>query len=383
MRVEFYRHDLNPEASQAVADVLRGPILTSGDVGRAVEQQLCDYFSVRHAGLTNSWTNGALALLLALGVEPGDEIIVPAMSFIASANVGELLGARIVFADVDPATLLLTPETLAAAVSPKTRVVMAVHLYGQMCDMEGLRAALPDDNSVVLIEDAAHCFEGTRAGYRPGARSDAAILSFYATKNVTCGEGGAVLTNDTALFERFAMTRQHGMSASAADRFAGGAYNPWDMMLLGCKANLPDILAALLVEQIASVNQRHARRRVLAARYREALAFGPWRLPACEAACMSAEHLFPVGVPPEVRDRCMHALTHAGIGCTVNYNAIHTTRYYAQEYALPPDTCPEATTWGRGTFSLPLYPGLSEAAQDHVIRIMRETVATICTGAVS
>src|SRR5215813_11926027 len=139
MKIDFYRHDLQPSDVDRIAKVLATPFLTTGQVSRGVEAQLRNYFSVPHACLVNSWTNGALAVLLAMDLEPDDEVIVPAMTFIASANVVLLAGAKVVFADVDPATLLLTPELVEPLVTPNTRAVIPVHLYGQMCDIRAFR----------------------------------------------------------------------------------------------------------------------------------------------------------------------------------------------------------------------------------------------------
>ena len=135
-----------------------------------------------------------------------------------------------------PNTLILTPESAVGALTERTRAVIPVHLYGQMADMAGLRAALATRPDVAIIEDFAHCFEGERDGHKPGAHSTCAIFSFYATKNVTCGEGGVLITNDKALHEKFLATRLHGMSAGAIDRFKGGSYRHWDMVRLGVKA---------------------------------------------------------------------------------------------------------------------------------------------------
>src|SRR5690348_1612230 len=188
--IDFYRHSLTPSSASAVEDVLRTPFLTSGAVCKRVEAMLCDFFGTSHAFTTSSWTSGAIAGLLALGIGPGDEVIVPAMTFIASANVVELVGARPVFVDVDPATLLMTSEAALAAVTERTKAIMPVHLYGQMCDVAGLRKALAARHDIAIIEDCAHSFEAKRDDYVPGKFSDLAIFSFYATKNVTCGEGG-------------------------------------------------------------------------------------------------------------------------------------------------------------------------------------------------
>jgi len=378
MKVDFYRHALTPAAGQAMADVLANAIITTGGVCRAVEAQIAAYFTAPHALLVNSWTNGALATLLAMGVGRGDEVIVPANTFVASANVAEMTGANVVFVDVDPNSLLVTPELVAAAVTPRTRVVMPVHLYGQMCDVAGLRAMLDHHPAATqrirILEDAAHCFEGTRDGVRPGRHSDAAVFSFYATKNITCGEGGAVITRDGELHARLLETRLHGMSAMAADRFAGGRYNHWDMMRLGVKANLPDLLAALLPDQIATIDARLPSRQAMAERYRKAFADGPLRLVAKLSECSSAEHIFPIGLSVGNRDAAIAVLNSAGIGVTVNYRSVPGTTYYRERYGDMTGRTPISHAWGLATLTLPLYPGLASAEQDYVIEMVRERV---------
>ena len=282
MKVDFYRHSLAATDGEEVAKVLASPFLTTGQVASGVESELCRYFSVPHAALVSSWTSGAMATLMAMGIGPGDEVIVPAMTFIATANVVEILGASAVLVDVDPRTQLITPEAAAQAITARTKAVIPVHLYGQMVDIGALRgaisAATTPGQRVYILEDCAHCFEGTLNGIRPGRYSDAAAFSFYATKNVTCGEGGAVIFTDEVLYRRTLETRLHGMSAIAINRFAGGRYNHWDMQRLGIKANLPDLLAALLPKQIATIDSRLPARQAVSARYRNALTGGPFRL---------------------------------------------------------------------------------------------------------
>lgn len=376
MKVDFYRHGLEAADAQQVADVVASPFLTTGRVCKAVEAQLCDYFAVPHAMLVNSWTNGALAVLLALDLRPGDEVIVPAMTFIATANVVVLAGGVPVFVDADPETLLVTPEAVAEAVGPRTRAVIPVHLYGQMCDVAGMRRALDgarkSDRRIFLIEDCAHCFEGKRDGERPGLHSDAAIFSFYATKNITCGEGGAIVSRNSDLFQKTLESRLHGMSAIAVDRFAGGRYNHWDMNRIGTKANLPDLLAALLPRQIDRIDARLPQRRQIADRYRESFADGPLRLVKSDPNCVNAEHLFVLGVPGGLRDQAIVELNTAGIGVTVNYRAVPTMRYYAQRNPAAADSCPVARKWGEETLSLPLFPGLSPQEQSYVIETVRK-----------
>lgn len=372
MSVDFFRHSLTPASAQAVAEVLGTPFLTSGPVGRKVEAMLTEFFGTSHALLVNSWTNGALAALVAVDLKPGDEVIVPAMTFIAAANVVEVLGARPVFVDVDPESLLLTPEAVAAALTPRTRAVIPTHLYGQMCDMVGIRKVLAGRPDVLVIEDCAHCFEGSRDGYRPGQHGDLAIFSFYATKNVTCGEGGAVVTNHAELAERIQRTRLHGMSKAAVDRFHGGRYSHWDMAVLGVKANLPDLLAALLPPQITTVYERLAQRQAVADGYRRALAGTSIRLVRQHAGVVNAEHLMPIHVPPAIRDSCIEALNGRGIGVTVNYRSIPTMTYYREKYSYAPEAFPVSYEWGEGTLSLPLYPSLSLPEQQEVISAVLE-----------
>jgi UDP-4-amino-4-deoxy-L-arabinose-oxoglutarate aminotransferase len=381
MKVEFFRHRLGREDAEAIADILATPFLTTGQVSARVEDQLCDYFNVPHALLCNSWTNGALALLLALGIGPGDEVIVPAMTFIASANVVELTGAKAILVDVCPDTLLLKPEVAAAAVTARTRAVIPVHLYGQMVDIQAMRAAINAvalaDQHIALIEDCAHCFEGRLNGDRPGTHSDAAVFSFYATKNVTCGEGGAIILRDTALFEATRETRLHGMSAMAAQRFSGDGYNHWDMHRLGTKANLPDLLAALLPRQIDNIDSILPERQALAERYVSALADLPFRTPKLVTNGLHAWHLFTIGVPEAHRDASIAVLNKAGISVTVNYRALPDLRYYGTRYPEAAAICPTALTWGRQTITLPLYPGMPEDQQDHVIATLRNEVAPL------
>lgn len=372
--VPFYRHSLDAGYKEAVGAVLATPFLTSGSVGKAVEAQLCRFFSVPHASLVNSWTNGAVATLLALDIGPGDEVIVPAMTFIASANVAELVGAKPVFVDVDPETLMMTPNKVVAALTPRTRAVIPVHLYGQMCDIKALRAALAPRPDVAIIEDCAHSFESRLGADRPGRHSDAAIFSFYATKNVTCGEGGAIITHRRDLFEKVTQTRLHGMSAGAVDRFRQSTYQHWDMLRLGTKANLPDLLAALLPSQIETVEERREIRETLAQRYKAAFGNTGLRLPTIRATAVSAHHLFPIHVPGAVRDQAMLALNARGVGATVNYRSVPTLTFYRSKYGYQRNDFPVSEEWGNGTMSLPLFPSMTRAEQDYVIDVVGETV---------
>jgi UDP-4-amino-4-deoxy-L-arabinose-oxoglutarate aminotransferase len=370
MQVPFYRHSLAPENSKYVAKVLETPFLTSGPIGKEVEAQLSEYFGVKHAKLVNSWTNGAVATLLALDIGPGDEVIVPAMTFIATANVVELVGAKPVFIDCDPDTLLITQDLIKAAITKKTKAVIPVHMYGQMCDIKAIKEILPKDQKISIIEDCAHTFEARFHGERPGKYSDAAIFSFYATKNVTCGEGGAIITNDSNLFERIQQSILHGMSAGAADRFKAGQYKHWGMDHLGTKANLPDLLACFLPEQIKTVDQRLGVREEIAQRYQKALASTKIRVPKVLNGIVHSRHLFPIHVGAESRDKALLELGAANIGATINYRSVHTMGFYSKRYGFSENDFPASLSWGNGTLSIPLFPGITVQEQEYVIDVL-------------
>lgn len=376
MRVDFFRHDLGPQNAEAVAKVLGTPFLTTGSVCKAVEADLATHFGRKHALTVNSWTNGAAATLMAMDIGPGHEVIVPAMTFIATSNVVELVGAKPVFVDVEPETLLMTADAVKAALTPKTRAVIPVHLYGQMVDIGAIRALLAKcgRSDVKIIEDCAHCFEGRFDGQRPGTNSDAAIFSFYATKNVTCGEGGAIITDDSDLFAKIQQTRMHGMSAGAADRFKTGQYRHWDMARMGMKANLPDLLACLLPPQIATIDQRLTVREKLAQRYEVALAQTPIKFQRILPKRLHARHLFVIHVPLAVRDDVLTFMGTKEIGCTVNYRLVPTLTFYTTKYGYKPEQFPVSADWGAGTLSLPFYPSMPEDAQSYVIDTLLKDV---------
>jgi UDP-4-amino-4-deoxy-L-arabinose-oxoglutarate aminotransferase len=374
VNVPFYRHSLTPDNSKHVEEVLKTPFLTSGPIGKEVESQICTYFNVSHAKLVNSWTNGAVATLLALDIGPGDEVIVPAMTFVATANVVELVGAKPVFIDCDPDTLLVTPELIKAAITERTRAVIPVHMYGQMCDVKAISEILPPRQNISIIEDCAHSFEAKFNGERPGKYSHAAIFSFYATKNVTCGEGGAIITNDAKLYERITQSILHGMSAGAADRFKTGKYKHWGVEHLGTKANLPDLLACFLPKQLETIDSRLSIRENIASRYVNSLAHMEIRIPKVSESAIHARHLFPIFVGEQKRDLVLDFLGRSNIGATVNYRSIPLLNFYKNKYNLNPKDFPNSYSWGEGTLTLPLFPSILKEEQDYVIKVLFESL---------
>ncbi len=372
-RVEFFRHALGDEEKAAVLAALNDPILTTGAAVTRAEQALADYLDVAEVVCLDSGTAALHLALLAEDIGPGDEVIVPAMTFVATANAVLMAGAVPVFADVDPQTGCLTAETVASRVTPLTRAIIPVHLYGLLCDMESLsRFARARDLS--LIEDSAHCVEARRGVVRPGSHSRAACFSFYATKAMTCGEGGALATNDRALAKRVRRLALHGMTSSAADRYHK-PYRHWDMDEPGWKYNLDNIRGALLVPQIRKLDEQCARRREICARYEDAFAgLAGLDMPLVQKASWSARHLFPIWVDANRRDKIIAELERRGISVVVNYRAIHLLRYFRTSFGFRRGDLPHAESIGDRTLSLPLFPQMTDDEVERVIAAVVETV---------
>jgi dTDP-4-amino-4,6-dideoxygalactose transaminase len=374
--IPFFMHDLGAAELAAVAEVLRGPLLTTGETVARFERRFAGYLGARHAlGLTSC--TGALHIsLVALGIGPGDEVITTPMTFIATATAIIEAGATPVFVDVEPDTGLLDPNRVEDAITPRTRAVLPVHLYGQMCDMRALRD-LADRRGLRLVEDAAHCIEGMRDGVRPGQLGDTACFSFYATKNLTCGEGGAVVCNDDRLLEKLRLLRLHGMNKTAADRAREG-YQHWDMVELGWKYNMDNIQAALLLPQLDRLDANWQKRQHLAAHYQRLLTITPGvTTPATKPGVKHAHHLFPVWSDALPRDTMILELQRAGVGVVVNYRAIHLLTYFREKFGFRRGEFPNAERIGDLTLSLPFYPNMPVDHADRVVAAMQHSVKTL------
>jgi dTDP-4-amino-4,6-dideoxygalactose transaminase len=377
-RVEFYKHQLGETEATAWRGVLDTLFLTLGPQVAAFEKELGEYLvretqiAAPHVVGTSCCSMGLLIALRSFDVGPGDEVITTPMTFAATANAILHLGATPVLVDVEPSTGLIDPAAVAAAVGPRTKGIMPVHLYGQLCDMKALRA-IADEKKLFIIEDSAHGIEMERDGVRAGHLGDAAVFSFYATKNLTSGDGGAVATKHQHIADRLRRLRNHGVSKSASDRH-GGIYQHWDLVELGYKANLTDLDAALLRPQLPLADGKRDQREKLVKRYESRLreALGS-KIPTgpvpffVERRGKSSHHLFTIQPPSDLRDTMLVALGKAQIGTAVNYRAIHTLSYLEERLKLPRGTFPIAEEIGDRTISLPLYPTLDEAAQDRVV----------------
>ena len=376
-RVAFYRHDLGKPELDLVAEVLSGEILTTGEYVARFEQKFAECLGARHALAVSSCTGGLHVSLLALEIGEGDEVITTPMTFIASATAILEAGAKPVFVDVEPDTGNMDVSLVEAAITPRTKAILPVHLYGLMCDMRALRA-IADRHNLKIIEDAAHCVEGVREGVRPGELGDAACFSFYATKNLTCGEGGAIVARDQALYDRMRVLHLHGMTKTAYDRSLEG-YTHWDMVDLGWKYNMSNIEAAILLPQFSRMAPKLEQRTQLARHYDEILAAVPEVVrPGNRESALHARHVYAIRVAPDKRDRTIEALKAAGIGCVVNYRAIHLLKYFRERYGYQPGDFPAAEQIGDGTISLPFYPGMSHSDADYVVDRLKHALKRGC-----
>lgn len=372
-RIPFFRHDLGEPELQAVGEVFASPILTTGQTVATFEARFADLLGCRHALAVTSCTGALHLSLLALDIGPGDEVITTPMTFIATANAIMEAGATPVFVDVEPDTGNLDAALVEQAITPRTRAILPVHLYGQMCDMNALRA-LARAHGLALIEDAAHCVEGVREGFRPGQTGTTACFSFYATKNLTCGEGGALVTNDTALYEKLRLLRLHGMTATGAERAEKG-YRHWDMTVMGWKYNMSNIEAAILLPQMQRIPANLERRHRLARLYEERLAaMKGIRCFVTRPDTTHARHLFPILVDAIPRDAMIQVLQESGVGVAVNYRPVHLTRYMRETFGYRPGRFPVAEAIGERVLSLPFFPHMPPEMVHQVCDIIAEAL---------
>jgi len=376
MKVEFYKHNIGEEEKKKVLECLDGIFLTTGSYVAEFEEQFASYLNLKYAVGLNSCTAALHLSLLALGIGEGDEVITTPMTFIATATAIMHTGAKPVFVDVEPETALIDPDRIESAITKRTKVIIPVHLYGQMCDMKRIRA-IADKYNLKIIEDAAHCIEGKRDGVGPGQLGDIACFSFYATKNITSGEGGAVATNDEELAKKVKLLRTHGMSKEAADRYAG-QYKHWDMIECGWKYNMDNIQAAMLLPQLRKIDDHWAKRDSLYKEYMNYLSEIPEiRLPRIVSNSKSSYHLFTIWVDKNKRDKVIQKLGEARIGAAVNYRAIHLLTYFRNTFQFKTGDFPFAENIGNITISLPFYVRLRSKDIRHIASKLKSILLDI------
>ncbi|HTX71874.1 MAG TPA: DegT/DnrJ/EryC1/StrS family aminotransferase [Rectinemataceae bacterium] len=370
--VPFARPSLGVEEEAAVLEVLRSGWLTTGKVARAFEEEFASYVGVRHALAVNSATSGLHLALEALGVGPGDVVVTSPYTFTSSAAVARHLGAEVRFCDISPTDYTIDPVALSALLDrePHAKAVIPVHVGGYPCSMDEIRAAARDHGCAV-IEDAAHAFPLRLDAGLAGTLGEIGVYSFYATKTITTGEGGMIVTDDDDHAARMSLMRLHGFDREVWDRYTSTkAAWRYGVAEAGFKYNLPDLLAAVGREQLKKAERFLGQRREIARRYLEAFS-GDEALEMPPVHPAHAWHLFSLRIRPQLlsigRDEFIERLTELGVGCSVHFIPLHLMKYWSERYGLKPEDFPRALDTYSRTISLPIWQGMSDVQVGRVI----------------
>jgi dTDP-4-amino-4,6-dideoxygalactose transaminase len=367
------------EEIREVVDTLRSPWITTGPKTRRFEEEFAAFVRAPGALALNSCTAAMHTALACLEIGPGDEVITTPMTFTATANVIEHVGARPILVDVEPDTLNIDPERVAAAITPRTRALLPVHYAGHPAERDVLEA-LARTHNLALIEDAAHALPASFRGRMIGSTPNPVAFSFYATKNLTTAEGGA-LTAETGFLDSARIAALHGMSRDAWKRYDQGGSWRYEVVRPGFKYNMTDVAAAIGLWQLRKQERFHRRRVEIVEAYTQA--FGaeealepPVRRPYVEHAW----HLYVLRIRPEMlrigRDRFIDELTARNVGTSVHFIPIHLHPFYRKKYGYVPQDFPVAVANFERLLSLPLHPGLTDQDVADVIDAVLDVVQT-------
>lgn len=371
----FSRPTISQAAIDDVVACLKSGWITTGPRVAQFTEALKEYFKAPHALPLTSATAGLHLALLAMNLEPGDEVITTPLTFAATLNTIVLAGGKPVLIDIDPHTLNMDINLLEAAITKRTRVILPVHFAGLSVDLDPLYD-IANRHGLRVLEDAAHAIGTEYKGKRIGSFGDTHVFSFHPNKNMTTGEGGCVVTTDTQLAEQVARLRFHGMDRQAWNRFTKSGSQDYEIVLPGFKYNMMDLQAAIGIHQLNDLDGFIKRRHELAERYQEALSDWPqWTLPQSPAYDnMHAWHLYTPRINEEIagmdRDQFMQAMKEQNIGTGLHYRAVHLYPYYRQAFNFNPGDFPHAEDAGERIVSLPLFPTMTDAEHDRVLDVM-------------
>lgn len=374
--VKLHQADITQADRDAILAALDSGWLTRGPLTAQFEREFAARVQAPHALAVNSGTSALHLALLTAGIGLGDEVIVPALTFAATANVVVHCGAIPVFADVEPDTHCIDPNHVAALITPRTRAIMPVHFAGIPCEMTALRE-LAEQHGLFIVEDCAHAIEaeydGTPMGVATGSRF--AAYSFYATKNITTGEGGMLCCRDAADLRRAQLLSQHGLSLNAWQRDAG--IHEYDLLAAGHKYNMNDLQAALGLSQMERLETNWKHRWAICDLYDRLiddadLTMWPLVPPRHHK---SAHHLYVVKMfEPSLRDPLRAALLSRGIQTSVHYPCLTATTFYREHYMTDPTETPVAANAAQSSITLPLYPTMKDSDVERVVAALAEGV---------
>ncbi|MCF8026400.1 MAG: DegT/DnrJ/EryC1/StrS aminotransferase family protein [Desulfobacteraceae bacterium] len=387
MRIPFAKIDCSGNEKAYVQSVLDSGWLTTAGRAFEFEKRFGEAVGAEFACAVNSCTAALHLGLDAMGVGPGDKVLVQSMTFTASAEIIRYLGADPVFLDCDPQSRLVTPENVEDAVRrhPEAKVLIVVHFGGQAAQMaegNGRPGILSvcRKHGLKILEDAAHAFPTRHGGKMIGSFGDVTCFSFYANKTITTGEGGMLVTDDESVWERAKAMRLHGINRDIWDRYSSTKPNwEYDVIAPGFKYNMPDVNAAIGLAQLERAEELRKAREKCCRYYHEHLAgIGCLELPEIRCAWEDhACHLYPVIVKdnaPVLRNEFIEAMGDQGVGTSVHYKPLHRMSYYRDLYDLNPDDFPNTEYIWKGTVSLPVYPGLSEEALEYICSAVKQVL---------
>jgi dTDP-4-amino-4,6-dideoxygalactose transaminase len=375
----FHRPWFGEEEEKAVIAVLRSGWVTKS--GRTVEfeKQFAKYTGAKFAVGLNSCTAALHLSLVALGIRPGDEVITTPITFAATANVIEHVGAKPVFADVRRDDLNIDPGEIKQKLTSKIKAIMPVHFGGAPCDMDEI-FALAKKRNIPVIEDAAHAVETMYKGKKIGGLDSASTcFSFYANKNITTGEGGMLTTNDQQIAEKVQVLSLHGISRDAWKRYSMEGYRHWDIIYPGYKYNMFDIQAALGIEQLKKVDMFWKKRKQIVERYNQAFSDEPaLSLLSTAPENKNAYYLYVLVIRTEDlkadRDQIMNAVQAEGVGIGIHFRNIAQHPYYKDKYGYKTGSLPEAEYVSDRVLSIPLFPAMTESEADSVIEAVTKVI---------
>ncbi len=375
--IPFHKPAIGEEEVRSVVETLKSGWLTTGSKVKSFEEDFARYVGSKHAIAVNSGTAALHLALDAVGIEEGDEVIVPTMTFTATAEVVLYFKAKPVLVDCERDTLNLDPAKIEAAITPRTKAIVPVHMAGLPCDMdEILKIARKHDLRV--IEDAAHALPAAYRGRTVGTVGDITCFSFYATKTITTGEGGMATTENPQWAERMRIMSLHGISHDAWKRYTKEGSWYYEVLYPGFKYNLTDLAAAIGSEQLKKCSDFWQARQRIAMIYANAFAeLDGVQLPACPADVQHAWHLFVIQLELDHlnadRNRFLEALREKEIGTSVHFIPLHLHPYYRDKFGYKPADFPNASAVFERIFSLPIYPKMSESDVERVIDAVKTT----------
>ena len=372
----FHKPFISQDEIDEMVDTLRSGWLSMGPKTIKFEEEFNKYIGAKKSVAVSSWTAAGHLTLEAFGIEKGDEVIVPTMTFPATAEIVCYFGAIPVIVDVDKDTLNISLEEIEKAITPKTKAIIPVHYGGQPCDLDEIQEIAKIHNLKVL-EDAAHSLPATYKGKKIGTISDVTCFSFYATKTLSTGEGGMICTNDQEIAERCAIMRLHGINRDAWKRYSESGSWYYEVVAPGYKYNFTDLQASLGIPQLKKVDTMWEWRKKIALRYLEGFKdFDLLTLPVIKNDRESSWHLFPVRLNLEMltknRAQIIDELKKHNIGVGVHFMPVHQHLYYSETFNLDDKNYPVASATFPRLMSLPIYPGMTDTSVEKVITSVRE-----------